>query len=214
MGVLCSVLARMSMSGRSHEHDAAQDIIHVWRHPRAMEVAGRCIGLTDVQVMSRKARRLAYRIQRFARVHHLPACVWTSDLQRSFCVGQVLAGWGWVHRVDSGLREADFGRWDGLDWADIPYGEIDAWANDLLHYAPGGGESVAQLLERVSQCLARLPAQAMVVSHGGWISAASWRRDHVGHIPTGATWPRAPGNNRLTAVSRSVALRRAERPAL
>lgn len=174
---------------------------HVWRHPQAMQVAGRCIGHTDVTVMPRKARRLAYRVRKFASVNRLPACIWTSDLQRSLCVGRVLAGWGWTHRVDRDLREVDFGRWDGLAWVDIPPDEIDAWAKDLLHHAPGGGESVKQLLRRVSRCLARLPANAMVVGHGGWMSAAYWQLDASGTKPTAMNWPRAPRHGQLTRLA-------------
>lgn len=175
--------------------------VHVWRHPRAMQVEGRCIGHADVEVMPRKARRLAHRIRQFARVNRLPACVWTSDLQRSLCVGRVLAGWGWIHRVDRDLREVDFGRWDGLAWADIPFHEVDAWSHDLLHHAPGGGESVERLLERVSRCLVRLPARAMVVGHGGWISAASWQRKPSSEVLTATTWPKAPRHGQLTTLA-------------
>jgi alpha-ribazole phosphatase len=181
--------------------DPAMKTVHVWRHPKAMGVAGRCIGHADVEVMPRKARRLAHRIRRFARVNRLPACVWTSDLQRSLCVGRVLAGWGWIHRVDRDLREVDFGRWDGLAWGDIPFDEVDAWSQDLLRHAPGGGESVAQLLPRVSRCLARLPARAIVVGHGGWISAASWQLNASGATPTAMTWPGAPRHGRLTTLA-------------
>lgn len=166
-----------------------------------MGVAGRCIGQTDVEVMPRKARRLAYRIREFAGANRLPPCVWTSDLQRSLCVGRVLAGWGWTHRVDCDLREVDFGRWDGRRWTDIPFDEIDSWSKDLLHHAPGGGESVQQLLHRVSRCLARLPAQAMVVGHGGWVSAATWQPGTSGTAPTAMDWPRAPRHGQRTTLA-------------
>ena len=166
-----------------------------------MQVAGRCIGQTDVEVMPRKARRLAHRIRQFARVNRLPPCVWTSDLQRSLCVGRVLADWGWTHLVDRDLREVDFGRWDGLAWVEIPFDEVDAWSKDLLRHPPGGGESVEQLLLRASRCLARLPARAMVVGHGGWISAASWQLNASGMAPTAMSWPGAPRHGQLTTLA-------------
>lgn len=191
----------IEMYQQSIELNQTGSAVHVWRHPRAMQVAGRCIGHVDVVVMPRKARRLAHRIRQFARVNRLPACIWTSDLQRSLCVGRVLAGWGWTHRVDADLREVDFGRWDGLNWADIAFDEVDAWSQDLLHHAPGGGESVERLLRRVSRCLARLPAQAMVVGHGGWMSAARWQMGASGMTPTAMTWPRAPRHGQLITLA-------------
>lgn len=198
MAVLRGGVVVMEVSQQYGSHGAG--LIHVWRHPRALQVVGRCIGHTDVKVMPRKARRLAYRIRRFARVNGLPACIWTSDLQRSLCVGQVLAGWSWEHRVDPDLREVDFGSWDGLPWTDIPFDEVDAWASNLMHYAPGGGEPVEKLLARVSRCLARLPAQAMVVGHGGWISAAIWQRDSSGRLLVPTNWPKAPLHGQLTRM--------------
>lgn len=174
--------------------------IHVWRHPRAMGAAGRCIGHTDLAVDVRKAKRVARRIQAFARRHGLPRVVFTSDLQRSRRVGEWLACWGWRHHIRIDLRESDFGRWDGLPWADIAREEIDAWAHDLTHTRPGGGESVAMLLDRVAGVLGALPPQALVVSHGGWMCAARWLQTHGGHVngacvapgPAAHDWPRAP----------------------
>ncbi|ARU06872.1 hypothetical protein CCO03_14255 [Comamonas serinivorans] len=179
------------------------DALHVWRHPKAMGSAGRCIGHTDLPVDRRKAKRVARRIQAFARRQGLARRVWTSDLQRSRAVGRWLARWGWRHTVLRDLRESDFGGWDGQLWADIPVAEIDAWARDLTHTRPGGGESVAMLLQRVTRIRQALPPQALVVSHGGWMSAARWL-DGQGEPgaaseapaasagPQAAHWPPAP----------------------
>ena len=45
--------------------------------------------------------------------------------------------------TDPRLREMDFGIWEGKQWSDLPRTELDAWADDLLHARPHGGESVA-----------------------------------------------------------------------
>lgn len=179
-------------------HELASSV-QVWRHPRAQGVAGRCIGHTDVAVDARKAKRVARCIQAFARRHRLPHIVWTSDLQRSRHVGTWLARWGWQHHMAPALREADFGEWDGRPWADIAVADIDAWAKDLAHTQPGGGESVAMLLTRAASALQALPVQALVVSHGGWMCAARWLQQHGGHAapyrgpwPQAHEWPRAP----------------------
>ena len=46
-------------------------------------------------------------------------------------------------RFDARLAELDFGHWEMQSWDGIPRAEVDAWAADVAHYRPGGGESVA-----------------------------------------------------------------------
>ena len=187
--------------------------LQVWRHPKAQGSAGRCIGHTDLPVDPRKAKRVARRIQAFARRHGLARQVWTSDLQRSRSVGQWLARWGWRHEVRAELRESDFGAWDGRAWADIPVAEIDAWARDLAQVRPGGGESVAMLLQRVARAMQALPPQALVVSHGGWMCAARWLAQAAGPSvaapalsapvwPDAASWPAAPRHGQRWCLPR------------
>ncbi len=163
----------------------------VWRHPRPEGVKGRCIGArSDVPVHWRRAKRLARRIQAHARRHRLPHEVWTSPLRRCADVGRWLARWGWRHRLCEDLREMDFGAWDGRRWSDIPKEDIDAWVADFLGFAPKGGESLAALLERVAACA--LPANALVVSHGGWMLARRWHQAHPQQPPSAACWPQPP----------------------
>src|SRR5665811_1913787 len=119
------------------------DIVRAWRHPRAIGADGRCIGITDLPVDPRKARRLAYRIRQSARRHGLPRVVATSPLRRTADVGRWLRRWGWRHEQHEALSEMDFGRWDGLPWPGVPRDEIDAWCADFLRYRPGGGEALA-----------------------------------------------------------------------
>ena len=164
--------------------------LQAWRHPRAEGAAGRCIGHTDLPVDPRRAKRLAHRIRQQARRLGLPPIVVTSHLSRSRCVGRWLARWGWQHRIDPALAEVQFGSWDGRRWADIPRDAVDAWCEDFLHHAPGGGECVAELLDRVRR-FDPGPAR-IVVTHGGWLSAALWREDHGEASPTAAGWPPAP----------------------
>ncbi len=164
--------------------------LHAWRHPRAEGAAGRCIGRTDLPVDPRRAKRLAHRIRGFARRHGLPAIVITSPLQRSRAVGRWLARWGWQHRVDPALSELDFGRWDGRPWAEVPRAEFDAWCADFAAHAPGGGEPVAALLDRVRGF--DPGAARVLVTHGGWLSAARWLRNHDGATPNSHDWPAAP----------------------
>lgn len=164
--------------------------LHAWRHPRAEDAAARCIGRTELHVDPRRAKRLAHRIRAFARHERLAAIVVTSPQARCRAVGRWLARWGWRHRVDAALRELDFGRWDGKPWAELPREEIDAWCANFEHHAPGGGEPLAALLQRVRGF--DPVGSCIVVTHGGWMSAALWlqRGDHAS--PRSDDWPAAP----------------------
>lgn len=165
----------------------------VWRHPKPHGAAGRCIGRTDLPVDPRRAKRLAHRIHAMARQEQFPREVWTSPLTRCHAVGRWLARQGFRHRVDARLAELDFGRWDGLPWSRIAPQEVAQWEADFLHHRPGGGESLAGLMQRVRGFLQEhaVPGGALlVVGHAGWMQAAAGLH---GPTPTAATWPRAPG---------------------
>lgn len=153
----------------------ASPALYCWRHPRPLGAEGLCLGRTDLPVDPRRARRLAQRMRALARRERLPAVVWTSPLERCRAVGRVLRAAGWVHRIDARLVELDFGAWDGLAWSSVPHAAIDAWLADFLHHRPGGGESLAELLARVRAVLEERP-RALLVTHGGWLSAAQWLR--------------------------------------
>lgn len=78
-------------------------------------------------------------------------------------------------QTDLRLMEKHFGAWEGRAWDDIERSEIDAWAADVIGYAPTGGESAQQVMQRVQsflQDLAQLPQQNIaLVAHGGSIRA-------------------------------------------
>ncbi|HEU4622653.1 MAG TPA: histidine phosphatase family protein [Burkholderiaceae bacterium] len=171
----------------------------VWRHPRASNIAGRCIGRTDVVADPRKIRRLANRIARYAASYGIAREVWTSPLKRSALVGASLKARGWIHRIDNGLSEIDFGEWDGRAWSTIEWAHVAAWEADFMHARPGGGESLAMLFDRVAACIQRLPAHALIVGHAGWINAARWLSERD-DLPTPRTWPRAPRYGALARI--------------
>jgi alpha-ribazole phosphatase len=164
----------------------------VWRHPKPIGAQGRCIGRTDLHVDPRKAKRLAHRIRRQVRRQRWPHLVITSTATRSVAVGRWLARWGFDHRIDARLCELDFGRWDGQRWVDIGAGEVGAWTEAFADHAPGGGESVRQLMAR---CRAFLNAcgdtPLCVVGHAGWINAARWVCAGDGAPRTAVEWPAA-----------------------
>lgn len=153
----------------------------------AQGAGGRCIGRTDLPVDPRRSRRLAHRIRRLARRAALPRIVLTSPLRRCADVGRWLRRWGFEHRLDPALLEADFGDWDGRPWSAIGADAVDAWCRDFAAHAPGGGETLVQLASRVA---AWQPGDArLVVGHAGWITMRRWQAEHGDALPTATQWP-------------------------
>jgi alpha-ribazole phosphatase len=81
--------------------------------------------------------------------------------------------------VEPALAEMDFGRWEGRRWADIPGPDLDAWTANVLHYRPGGGESLHDLARRLTPWLEettvfahRTGKTVLAVTHGGPIRVA------------------------------------------
>lgn len=73
--------------------------------------------------------------------------------------GAVAARLGLDVRVDAGLREADFGAWEGLTFGEVRerYREdLDAWLASPKAAPTGGGESFATVARRVSGARDRL----------------------------------------------------------
>lgn len=97
----------------------------------------------------------------------------TSPLSRCRdTAAEVAAVTGLDVRVEDGFREAGFGRWEGLTFAEAGEGwpdELKAWLADPAA-APPGGESFAQVSRRVRTALDKLKVRyrertVLVVSH-------------------------------------------------
>lgn len=183
---------------------APPPLLHLWRHARPEGAAGRCIGHTNLPVHWRRSKRLARRIQAEARRARRPHTIVTSPLQRCADVGRWLARWGWRHRLDAQLLEMDFGTWDGRAWADIDPAEVATWADDLLHTAVPGGESLAQLAGRVAPWQPGADEWA-VVGHAGWLSVRA--RMHAGTWPIASArdWPSPPAHGACVTSARTLA---------
>ena len=97
----------------------------------------------------------------------------TSPLQRTVQTAEAVAAvTGVPVTADEGFRETDFGDWDGLTFAEVRErwpAEMTAWLADP-QIAPPGGESFAEVSERVTAALARVLAdragqRVLIVSH-------------------------------------------------
>ena len=146
--------------------------LYLIRHTRPDIPAGTCYGQLDIGLVD----DFAAHAHDIADLLPPPDLIITSPLQRTRQLAEHLAA---AHRCelrrDARLIEKNFGAWEGKAWDDIPRDEIDAWATDLLGYAPPGGESAQQLLQRVEEVLediTLLPQQEIaIVAHGGSIRA-------------------------------------------
>lgn len=171
-----------------------QALAMAWRHPKPQGAQGRCIGGgTDLPVDRRKAKRLAHRIRRQARLNAWPHIIHTSPLRRCALVGRILKGWGWRHHVDPALLEMNFGAWDGQAWSAIPLHEVDAWCADFCDHRPGGVESLSEVFGRVTAWwAAQGPWPLLIVGHGGWMLAARWLAAHQTRPASADQWPAPP----------------------
>ncbi|MCX5159888.1 bifunctional RNase H/acid phosphatase [Streptomyces sp. NBC_00053] len=74
----------------------------------------------------------------------------------------VAARLGLEVRIEEGLRETDFGAWEGLTFAEVRerYGaDLDAWLASAKVAPTGGGESFAEVARRVSATRDRLTSR-------------------------------------------------------
>lgn len=125
------------------------DMIIAIRHPRPALASGICYGQLDVglaEPAEDSARDILQGIGSIAA-----NVVISSPLRRSREVAELLAkGFGLPLAFDARLQEMNFGDWEGRDWASIPRQDLDAWARDVGGYRPGGGETVDDLMQRVT----------------------------------------------------------------
>ncbi|MDO8206433.1 MAG: histidine phosphatase family protein, partial [Gallionella sp.] len=133
--------------------------LYLIRHTRPDIAPGLCYGQLDVGLSGSFAEEAN------AVLNWLPPLdlIISSPLLRTRKLAEFLA----LERhcelgSDARLMEKNFGVWEGRAWDDIARHEIDAWASDVMSYAPTGGESAQQVMLRVQaflQELTRLPQQ-------------------------------------------------------
>ncbi|MCM8596708.1 alpha-ribazole phosphatase family protein [Accumulibacter sp.] len=135
------------------------------RHPRPVGLAGICYGRLDVAAEDPQAAA-----ERLRPLIPPATPLLASPLRRARELARALHAQA---VLDDRLREIDFGEWEGRSWESIDRREIDAWAADVLHFVPPGGESVAMLQQRVIDCLVGLAGPRFgLVTHAGPIRAA------------------------------------------
>ena len=140
------------------------------RHPQPEVAPGICYGSSDLPASAaalaeghaRLADELAPLLARGVRLY-------SSPLRRCTALAGLLGSF----TPDARLVEMHFGAWEMRAWSDIPRGEVDAWADDLLDYRPGGGETVREAAARVQSFLDELQHDAIIVCHAGTMRLVS-----------------------------------------
>lgn len=141
------------------------------RHTRPLIEEGVCYGQLDVD--AEDPTSCASRLRDL-----LPSdtSVIASPLQRTRRLAEALHA---APCFDARLMEINFGAWEGRRWDDIERtypGRLDAWADDILHFTPPGGESAAMLRTRAVDCVRDSATtfnkeQIALITHSGVIRA-------------------------------------------
>jgi alpha-ribazole phosphatase len=151
--------------------------LHLVRHPQPEVAPGLCYGASDVTVMEAEIARVQATLHAAGLPGTLP--VIASPLQRCALLARRLHPASL--QFDARLAEMDFGCWELRPWDSIPRSEVDAWTDDLLHYRPGGAESVLDVARRVAGFIDDLrqsgQAEALLICHAGTIRLLSAMRD-------------------------------------
>jgi alpha-ribazole phosphatase len=147
------------------------------RHGVAEGQEGRVIGHSDPALSSQGRAEIEALL---STVAERPARLLTSDLRRARESAAILATrWGMEVLTDARLRELDFGEWEGRTWQDLEREDgdrLETWMRDWIGTPAPGGESFADLVERVSLWLAdsqgdEAAGTTIVVAHAGSIRA-------------------------------------------
>lgn len=168
------------------------------RHAQPLVAPGTCYGALD---MPADPAATAESAQRLAQV--LPQNLWVrhSPLQRCEQLAQFLQALrpDLASKPDERLVEMNFGTWEGRAWSAIARADIDAWTDRFAVHRPGGGDSLADMLQRVASALhdtcqtdTRQEGDVLWISHAGVARCVQWLRGEPGRqgaLPRADQWP-------------------------
>jgi alpha-ribazole phosphatase len=140
------------------------------------DMAGRFCGHSDPELNVRGRRQLAMLVNTLSE--YAIQRVYTSDLRRALqTAGAIAEHFEAELRVRPGLREINFGQWEGLSWNEIEMRDpalAKIWVTAYPNVTAPGGESFQQLQARVLREIPLLFAEApespiAVVAHAGFM---------------------------------------------
>lgn len=168
--------------------------LYLIRHPQPVVAAGVCYGSSDIIVTPQECERVVNAFT--SDMTNEPANEWCNGSMNGLATSSVLlprglpiyssplrrcAGLaqqlyarldGVSLSFDPRLEEMGFGAWELRAWDDIARSEVDAWAQDVTGYRPGGGESVMDMAQRVGAFYQEAQVaggERIVVCHAGTI---------------------------------------------
>ena len=158
--------------------------MNLWslRHP-PVDRQGRCIGQTPIATTDPTSESVR---QVVACAPFVPKRLFSSDLPRCADLAAGLAAhWKIPLERAPALREMSFGEWEGRSYDDIDSTDGShwrAWRDDWRFGTPPGGESVDDLMARVSAWIAKhTPSEVdLLVTHAGVVRAL--------RVLSGETW--------------------------
>lgn len=169
------------------------------RHAQPLVGPGVCYGRTDMAADDKATAAAAQALQSAWTAEALPAgTVWHSPLQRCTQLAAALQTQApaFQLRACNDLAEMDFGAWEGQRWDGIAREEMQAWTADFMAYAPGGGESLATMMARITRALDAARQQAretgqpvLWISHAGVAQCAHWLLTRGQRLPLAKDWP-------------------------
>lgn len=174
------------------------------RHAQPLVAPGVCYGSTDIPADAAATQAAA---QALALVLPQRLQVVTSPLQRCEQFIQCLRGLrdDLTVKSDPRLVEMNFGTWEGQLWDAIPRHELDAWTGAFETWRCGGGESVQDVMQRVSAAWDEVQVAGQPtawITHAGVIRGASLISKGVRRVTLASQWPQdAPAFGQWTCVS-------------
>jgi alpha-ribazole phosphatase len=135
---------------------------------------GRYIGRTDATLSAEGRRQAAALVRPLARLSG--ALFLASPLRRTRETAEIALGANQCFKVDENLREIDFGRWEGMNFAEITADDpaaVDRWAALDGDFTFPDGEAIANFRERIRAAADRVVAEpcetVIFFAHGGVI---------------------------------------------
>ena len=140
---------------------------------------GKYQGWLDTELTQRGIKQ-AYLAKKYLKKVNL-SNIYSSPMKRTLKTAEIISkGTGLKVKILDGLKELNFGKWEGLKFEEIndQYREdYQNWLKDPYNYPPTGGESFGSLLKRVKSEIQKIldenndKSNVAVVTHGGVILA-------------------------------------------
>jgi alpha-ribazole phosphatase len=179
----------------------------------AWNADGRFMGQMDIPLNEKGLRQAEAAGRRLALER--PQAIYASDLQRARQTAEQIRS-AIAESIapdpppplfaDPRLREMSFGEWEGLNYQEIETSQpeaLKAWEADFLNYSPKGGETAAQMFERVFAAHSQIAEQhseasVILVAHGGSLQALL---AHLMGLPIDRMWQFHMSNTGISEVS-------------